>query len=799
MLRDHISDAARRLRAHPASTAVSLVSLAVAFAVAILAGEYVYHETTFDAFHARSASLRRVVLDSPDRDAPSALLPAAAGAAILEGVSDIEAIVRVRPAGRDLLVEAERGGTASQRREDIVFADSAFGRVFSFPTVAGDASGLGRPQTAALTATVARELFGEANPVGESITLEGRLPLEVVAVFADPPERSSIAFGVVGSFDAFQALRAGSGFPGNETTEWDEYSFVTYALLRDPGADARALSDAAALAVSDRAGERPITEQTFVFEPLTDARLRSRVADGLTLPGTPAYLAVLAGVALLLLLVAGATYANLTVARSLRSTWEVGVRQALGATPGSVAAQYITEALLLSAGALLVGLALARLALPAFRAAIAVPVEIRYDSPVIWLGLLALVAVMGGTAGAYPATVLSRLSPDAALRGRSLFAGARLRKSLVAFQFAATVFLVSCAAVLGAQLHHLQTLSLGYNPEGIVYIPLHAGPTADHADALLNGFRALPEVESATAGTAIPTRFGGPDGTVAPAGAEGEPGASDEMMQVVGTDASYAETLGLQLVAGRFLRDTAADSGRSVVINETAARTLGWSEPVGEQLAYWGGEPRTVVGVVSDFFGGSPRAPIDPAVLVPRAEMWAEVVAVKFRAGSASGLDDLAAVWTQYAEGEPFEGRYLDGAVAEQVQEEARLAATFSGFALVAILIACLGLASLVAFAAERRTREIGVRTALGATDWDVARLLGGEFAPVLAIGFAVALPVAVWTAHRWLDGFASRMTLTPWPFVAAGLLAGLLAALTIAWRGMRAARVPPAEALHAN
>lgn len=800
MLRDHVTEAIRRLRAHPAPTAVSLVSLSVAFAVAILVGEYVYHETTFDAFHEQGARVRRVVLESPDRDLPTAKLPAAAGPAIAEGVPDVEAVVRIRAAARDLLVEAgPDGDRVSQRRTDILFADGAFGRVFSFPALAGDTDALARPGTVALTESAAQDLFADANPVGESVTLEGRLPLEVVAVFADPPARSSIPFGLVATFDAYRALQEGAGFAGNETTEWDEYAYDTYALVRSPDADARDLAAAAALAVDVRAGDRPIREESVVFEPLGDARLRSRVTDGLSPPGAPAYLVVLVGVALLLLLVAGATYANLTVARSLRSTREVGVRQALGATPGSVAAQYVAEAVLLSAGALLVGLALARLALPAFQAAIDVPVEIRYGSPWIWAGLLALVLLTGGAAGAYPAAVLSRLSPDAALRDRSLLAGARLRKGLVAFQFAATVFLVSCAAVLSSQLHHLQALSLGYEPAGVVVLPLHPGPTADHADALLDAFRALPQVVSATAGTAVPTRFGGPDGSVEPVGEAEGPGSSDDLMQVAGVDRSYAETLGLRLVSGRFLRDTAADSGRSVVLNETAARTLGWSDPVGHQLSYWGGTPRTVVGVVADFYAGSPRAPVDPAVLVPRAEMWADHVAVKLRPGSEGGLDAIERVWARFAEGEPFEGRFLDGAVAEQTHEEARLAAAFGGFALVAVLIACLGLASLVAFAAERRTREIGVRTTLGATDWNVAALLGGEFAPLLALGFALALPAAIWTANRWLDGFASKMVLTPWPFLAAGMLAGALATATIVWRGLRAARVPPARALHAD
>ena len=799
MIRDYLTEAFRRLRAHPVPTAVSLVSLSVAFAVAVLVGEYVYHEATFDAFHEEAPRVRRLVLESPDLDAPSARLPAAAGEAVAEGVPGVEAVVRIRPVDGDLLIEAgPDGARTAERRSDVLFADGSFGRVFSFPAVAGDLGALGRPRTVALTETTAHSLFGDANPVGETITVEHALPLEVVAVVADPSERSSIPFGLVASFDAYGALSEALGYPAGDGAAWDQYAYATYALLRDADADALVLSDAAGQAIAARAGDKPITSRTVQFEALTDARLRSDVTDGLAVPGTPAYLAVLVGVALLLLLVAGATYANLTVARSLKGTREVGVRQALGATPGSVAAQYLAEAVVLSAGALLVGLALARLALPAFRAAIAVPVEIRYGSPWIWIGLLALVGVTGLAAGAYPAAVLSRLSPDAALRGRSVLSGAYLRKGLVAFQFAATVFLVSCAAVLSAQLHHLRTLPLGYEPEGVVVVPLRPGPTSEHADVLLRSFEALPQVASATAGTAVPTAFGEADGSVESVGG-GTFGAFDGLMQVEGADTRYAETLGLRLVAGRFLRDTAADSGRAVVVNEAAARALGWTDPVGKQLAYWGGDPRTVVGVVGDFYQGSPRTAVDPAVFAPRAELYAATVAVRLRPGADGGLAALEGAWSRFAEGEPFEGRFLDDAVAEQTAEEARLAAAFTGFALVAVLIACLGLASLVAFAAERRTREIGVRTALGATDWDVAALLGGEFAPLIALGFGAALPVAVWAADRWLSGFAARMDLTPWPFLAAGLLAASLAAGTVAWRGLRAAHVPPSRALRAD
>ena len=804
MIRDHLTEALRRLRAHPAPTVVSLVSLSVAFAVAVLVGQYVYHETTFDAFHEQGESIRRLVLESPDLAQPTALLPAAAGPAVAEGVAEVEKVVRIRRVPMDLLVAAGSGDAGrAQRRPDILFADGSFGDVFSFPAVAGDAAGLDRPGTAALTEDAARTLFGDVNPVGEVVTLEGQVPLEVVAVLADPPERSSIPFSLVASLDVFDTLLAAFEGPPEEGSPeegagWDEYSYATYALLRSADADPLALSDAAAEAIAVRAGNRPITTRSVVFEPLTDARLRSNVVDGLAPPGSPVYLAVLVGVALLLLTVAAATYANLTVARSLRNTAEVGVRQALGATPGSVAAQYLVEALTLSAVALLVGLALARLSLPAFRAAIDVPIEIRYGSSWIWVGFAVLVVVTGLAAGGYPAAALSRLSPDAALRGRSALTGARLRKGLVAFQFAATVFLVSTAAVLASQLYHLRTTPLGYDAGDVVVVPLRPGPTSEHADALIQAFEVLPQVASATAGTAVPTAFGDLDGTVEPVGSR-SPGASDGSMQVEGVDGHYAETLGLQLVAGRFLRDTAADSGRAVVVNEAAAQALGWTDPVGRQLSYFGGEPRTVVGVVGDFYQASPRSPVEPTVLVPRAEMWAAHIAVRLRPGADGALAALEGVWAPFAGGEPFEGHYLDTRVASLTAEDARLTAAFTGFALVAVLIACLGLASLVAFAAERRTREIGVRTALGATDWNIAALLGSEFAPLLVIGFGLAVPAAVWAADRWLSGFTGRMDLTPWPFVAAGLLAGSLAAGTVIWRGLRAARVPPGLALRAD
>ncbi len=800
MIRDTFSDALLRLRAHPVPTIVSVVSLSVAFAVAVLVGEYVYHEASFDAFHAQGSRIRRVVIDAPDQDAPSAQLPAAAGLAIADGVPEVEAVVRMRRAANDLLVEAGPDGhRTAQRRSDVLFADGSFVDVFTFPAVAGDVHGLSRPGTVAITESTARAFFGDAPAVGGEVTIEHKLPLEVVAVLADPSERSSIPFGAVASFDSYAALMAAVGASGNETTEWDEYAYSTYALLRSPDALSAPLESAAARAVAARAGTRQITTRSITFEPLTDARLRSRVTDGLTPPGVPAYLAVLAGVALLLLLVAGATYANLTVARSLRSTREVGVRQALGATPGSVAAQYLVEALVLSAVALLVGLALARLALPAFRAAIAVPVEIRYDSPWIWVGLLALVAATGLAAGAYPAAVLSRLTPDAALRSRALLAGARLRKGLVAFQFAATVFLVSCAAVLSAQLHHMRTLPLGYEPQDVVLVPVQPGGTAFmHVDALVAALAARPEVASASAANAVPTGFGETDGSVEPVGEHGF-GQETSDMQIAGVDAQYAETLGLEIKSGRFLRDAAADSGRAVVVNETAAHALGWPDPVGHELTYWGGTPRTIVGVVKDFYEGSPRAPVSPTVFVPRSEQWASAIVVRLRPGSEHALSDLEQTWTRFSEGEPFEGRFLETDVAAQTAEEARLAKAFTGFALVAVLIACLGLASLVAFAAERRTREIGVRTALGATDWDIARLLGDEFAPLLALGFGLAVPAAVWVSNQWLSGFASRMVLTPWPFLAAGALAGVLAIATVAWRGLRAARIPPGLALHAD
>jgi putative ABC transport system permease protein len=793
MLRNHLTIAVRMLRRHLGYTAINIVGLAVGMAACLLIGLYVGDELSYDTFHAEADRIHLVGLDNNffgrSVATPYPLAPT------LE--ADLPAVERaVRTASRSEATVRLTGGAMTHDRR-LLLVDPAFFQVFDFPLVRGSgAAALDVPNGTVITETMARTLFGDADPMGETLTVELRdstHTLTVRGVAQDVPTNSTIQFDLVAPLDVLAAER-------RDSENWGRFVYRTYAVLR-PSMPPDMLAAQAKRAVAAQVSGTGRTPPDFFSVPLRELYL-SDLHNTEGFRGQVRYLYIFGSVALFILLIAAFNYVNLAVVQAQQRAREVGVRKTMGAGRGQLARQFLGESVLVSSAALVGALGLASAALPVFNHSFGTELVL-WDggNSLLLAGLAASVLGVGIAAGGYPAFVLSRFEPVRVLRGASgTTAGGDgwLRRSLVVLQFALSAALIVGTLVVHQQLDYMQTKSLGFDGEqvAVVDLPLRsmtATPTTAKHQLLQH-----PSIQQVSLSNAAPAHAGirvAMD--VRSVSAEAATDQATLSWVPIRADSAYVETLGLRLIAGRsFDRYTGGSKG--VLINEAAARQLGWTseEAVGKPIRS-GSDEGEVIGVVKNFHLESLHEAIMPALITIGEPNESRQAAVKLSAdGLQAGMDHIQATLSALAPDAALEVRFLDDAFDAMYRSEERLREIFTAFAGLAIFIACLGLLGLAAYAAQRRTKEIGIRKAMGASLAHILGLLSKEFAALVAVALAVGMPVAYWGMERWLEDFAYRTDVGAWTLVGAAALALTVAGLTVSYHALRAARTDPATAL---
>ena len=795
MLTSYLRIALRSLRRDRAYALINGVGLAVALACCLLVGLFVRAERAVDDFHPHPDRLRAVWMNAhwnisaePTLSTPVPLTAALEAhtaverAAVLSG----SAVRGVRVPDRDGVFDL-RAAAASEGYLDL----------FAFPLLRGDRERVLREPGLVLTEQAALRLFGDADPVGRTLTLErwrDTLEVAVTGILGEPPGRTEVDYGAE-AFLSFASLpdeeRAGS---------WNWTGPQTYLRLAPGRTDA----DLAPVFAHIAAEHYPDAETPpeFGTVPVHDLHLSTlSPADGFR--GDAGFLKLFVAVALFVLLLGVINYVNLATARAARRAREVGVRKTVGAGRGQLAVQFLGEAVLLAGAAGAVALGLAAALRPGFNALFGAdlgPVE--FDAPFV-LAALALALGTGFVAGLYPAFVLSRLRPISALRGTVLDGKptkGRLRQALVVAQLVVAVGLLASTGVVLRQLAFAQNEDPGYEQDGLVVVDIGEARLQPRWEAALAAVRALPEVEAAAATEMYPTSARA--FTAGPINGEGE--GPDIVFRSVRGEPDYLRVLGARLLAGRLFDERPSDRTEAVVLNAAAVREMGWATPaeaVGETFLFNNAD-RTIIGVIEDQQMDSAREPIGP-MMVEVAQPWDggaltyETLLVRLRPGQlAGGVERVrAALRDLGAEAEP-EVTFMDEAVAGLYEAERRLGGVLAAFAGVAVLIACLGLFGLAAYTAERRTKEIGIRKTLGASVQQIVALLVREVVVLVALAALLAVPAAAFAMSRWLDGFAYALPLGPWPFVAAGALALAVALLAVSVHALRAATSDPVRSL---
>jgi putative ABC transport system permease protein len=791
----------RSARRRTLYTAINVAGLAVGLAACILIGLYVRHELGYDDFHPASERIVRVVehVETGERSRSRLTHSARLAPALNRAFPGVEQAVRISQRwGEGILVQ--RGENAFYE-DRFFFADSAFFGVFGgFELQRGDpATALAEPFSVVLTEQTARKYFGEANPIGETIQAKGYNQihdLTVTGVADNPPSTSHFQFDVLVSFSTLRPT-----MPRAQALDsWRYAAHYTYALL-EAGARAGALEQALPAFVRERSGESAVPQDvrhTFDLQPITDIHLHSDYDRELSANSDIRYVYIFGTLALLILAVACINYVNLATAQAAQRAREVGVRKTVGAHQRQLARQFLGESALLCTVALGVGLLLARLALPVFNDLTGLSLDARVFDAQTLLLVLAGGAGVALVAGAYPAFYLSAFRPVQVITGRVQAgpAGSRFRKGLVVVQFAVAAALIASTLLIRQQLQHMQTKRLGLNEERVVSVH------ARHAlfgryDAFKQQLLQQAGVDGVTATSVQLPTTRSIDMSLAPEGVDWEAWTreTDVTINMMQVDEDFRSVMEIPLVAGRDLTEaTRSDEHQPVLINETAARVLGWDDPIGKTFQGFRPAPR-VVGVVEDFHYQTLRQRIQPLVIMENTYAPRYVMA-RVQPGDLSGtLDALQAQWAKVSDA-PFAYTFMDRRFDQVYRAERRMASAFQVFAGLAVLIACLGLFGLATYAAQRRTREIGIRKALGASVASIVRLLSKDVLALIVLACGVAVPVAYLAMERWLQDFAYRIDVNAWVFVTASAIAVGIALLTVSYQAIQAARTDPVDAL---
>lgn len=784
---------------------INLFGLAVGMAVSIIILLYVQFELSYDTYHPDVNRLYRVSRAWFNQDGNESLhlghvAPPFGPLIQSDFPDDVESVARLMNA--DPLIRAGENAFVEER---FFMADPEVFDIFSWEIIEGDSiQALSEADGVILSASTAKRYFGEQSALGKELEMEiagMEFDLQVRGVMQDMPANSHFQVDFLTSMIPVVQFYGGQeAFMGN----FGSNNFSTYLKLAE-GVDAKSFEDKLAGMIDRHMGETaqgvPMSQTTDLFMwPIEDIHLYSNLDSEIEANGNIDYVYIYGAVALFILLIACINFMNLSTARSSLRSMEVGLRKVMGANKLVLVRQFMGEGFVMTFIAMLLALALVFLCLPIFADFLDKPLSLNFlSNPTLILWIAGIVVFVGMISGSYPALFLSGFAPAKVLKG-AFKAGKgheNFRSVLVVGQFAISVVLIVAVLVVIGQLSYMQNKDLGFEKEDMVVLPSSAAITENYRiikDRLEN----QPGVVEVSMSSRVPSgRL--LDSQGATTEVNGEMTQLNLRIADVHVAHNFLETYGIPLVAGRdFDYQLASDSTEAFVLNEASIREIGWSSPeeaIGKPFHY-GGRRGFVTGVMQDFHFESLHQPIVPIVFMISHDRNNNV-SVKFEADKRDEvLAYLRGEWADFRPGYPFEPNFIDEGFNRQYEAEARVKTIFTFFSALAILISVLGLLGLVTFATEQRTREIGIRKVMGAETSNILVLLGKDFLKLVAIGFLIAIPVSWFGMDSWLEDFAYHIGISWTTFLWAGLIAGLIAAVTVTSQTLRAAWANPVKSI---
>ncbi len=805
MFKNYIKTAFRSLKKNRAFTIINILGLSLGLASCILIAFYVVDELSYDKYNVNADRIYRVNEDlklGGNRKQYAVCMPPLAKT-LKTDYPSVENTVRIKNGGGMHV----KKGNENILEYNMLFADPSLFDVFTLPIIYGDKSAaLTEPNTVVITESTAKKYFNRINVVGQNLITDGNKPLKITAVIKDIPKQSHFTADFILSM---------ASFPDSKSIEWLRSDYNTYVVMRK-GADYKQLEAQFPKMLQKYSGKQMQQELKMSYAefekggsffrlnmlPLTAIHLHSNQTGELGPNTTSEYVYIFSVIGLFILLIACVNFMNLSTARSANRAREVGVRKVLGSARKYLVAQFLSESIMVTLAAVIIAIVAAYIFLPGFNH-LADKNIIITGHTLAWLIPVAVVSVLfiGFLAGLYPAFFLSGFQPIDVLKGKLAtgFKGGRLRSFLVVFQFSISIFLIAGTIVVYKQLHYIQNRDLGFDRSQVLIVQ-SAFELGDHAKTLKQEVKQLHGVQNATLSGFLPIKSNRNTGIFYKE-AVIDP-KNSIFPQIWSVDEDYVNTLGMKIVAGRYFSKQMSSDSTALVINETAAMFLGFTDPVNKVIYKATGaqntlKPYTIIGVVKDFNFSSLRQNIDPVIMQLGYDTGDLSIKVQTTELPAL-LSKIETNWKGLSQA-PFQYSFMDQDFDTMYRAEQRTGTIALTLTSLAIIIACLGLFGLAAYAAEQRMKEIGIRKVLGASAANIAGMLSKDFIKLVCIAIVISSPLAWYLMHKWLEDFAYRIDFQWWMIAIAGVVAIVIAFATISMQSIKAAVANPVDSLRSE
>ncbi len=779
---------------------INVGGLALGIASVFIMTMYVKHELGYDRYYDQHENLYRITWENEN---PQTRTPHPMAQAMVNDFPEVESAVSLSPLwgpGLTRAIFSIRNPENNLRFDEtnVLSVDTTFFDVFRFPVVRGDAKkALRNVNGILISESTAKKYFGDEDPIGKHLAVDTETSvLEVMAVFKDVPEQSHFHFDMLVSYVREKSLDD----PDAEYYTWADFGHFNYVRLK-PGADPKAL-EAKLLSwvrkyinISNEYFRSAIANNNgFRVQPVTDIHLKSHLRWELETNGNIEYVYIMAAAALLTLIIACINFMNLMTAKSAERAKEIGIRKTLGALRRQLSFQFLSESLIVTLMAIVIAVLLIEASLPFYNSLTGHSFVLHYRETVP--ALIALSIVVTLIAGIYPSLFLSSVQPHVVLKGKFQGSnkGSRLRSTLIVFQFAISMVLISGAAIIFSQLDYIQNKNLGFDKEEVLVIPVKNNSVSKRMEALKTELLKIDGVNSVSASSNIPGGQFNQNSVTSVANPQDHVDFSEAFV-----DYDFLKTLNIEMAEGRFfLPENQANTSITFVINETGAKQLNLEEAVGKEIN-WEADGRVftgrVIGVMKDFHFQSFHRSVQPLLFISYPAYNYLVIKMHTQ-NFESTIAQVKSVYAQFDNAFDFEFSFLDNRLDQQYKTEQRTGFVFGIFAFIAVAIACFGLFGMAMLTFHQRTKEISIRKVLGAPVHELIVLLLGDFTKLIFLAILMAVPVAWWMMGKWLNNFTYKVGIHPAVFLVSGLVLILISWITLSYLTFKTSRINPVETL---
>lgn len=796
MFQNYFKVALRNILKHKFFSAINILGMTIGITACLMIVLYVNDELSYDKFHKNADRIYQVGLHGKiaGQDIHTATTCPPLFEAMVNEIPEVESSIRLSPYyGKPAIKYEDKAFT----EERVIFVDSNFFQFFTYKLLEGDPqTALLEPNTIVFSESLAKKYFGNESALGKIVTVgNDNTSYKVTGVAEDSPSNSHFQFNVLLSSASSEQMKR---------TVWLNNNLFTYFLLRE-NASVQSVNQKYAGLVEKYVGpeiERFMGislkqmqgqggEYGYYSTKITDIHLHSTSANDMEPGGNIMYIYFFTGIGIFIIVIACINFMNLSTARSAGRAKEVGLRKTLGSLRSQMIGQFLAESMMYSFAAVVLSLALCYFLLPQFNLLAGKQLDMHVLlSPLFIGGAFALVIFVGFVAGSYPAFYLTSFNAVEVLKGkvRSGMKSKGVRSFLVVCQFALSIFLIIFTLVVYEQIGYMQEKNLGLDKENILVLQ-NTGRLGTNKDAFKN---ALVQQNGVVKVSYTNNTFPGVNNTTVFKATGSE---QDHIMGVYYADYDHLDVMKIELKEGRFFSKDFPSDSTAIILNEAAAREFGFKDAVGQELYYAPSEEYLrVVGVIKDFNFESFKDEVRPLSI--RLTENSNSLLVRYTGSPQALISNLEDLWKANASNEPLEFTFLDQEFDQLFRAEQRMGTLFSIFSCLAIFIASLGLFALAAFTSEQRTKEIGIRKAMGASVFGLTLLLSKEFTRLVIIAFVPAAIVGWWVSNQWLGGFAYRIDVSPWIIVMSGLGAIVIAWITVSYQSIKAAAINPVQSL---